>query len=145
MDDFRKHIATENLEIQKRHLQLAEEKKPKTSKRNPLPRNWKEVGERVRIAHGISKEEWARRQALHDKYDENGNPKTTEPEPSSLTGGERTAKRFILPVVLASSAGPKLLPSHSKPPHVAQTFNTLSLPSFPLPFPLRSTSKALLL
>jgi hypothetical protein len=78
MDDFRKQIANENLEIQKRHLQLAEEKNSKTSKRNPLPRNWKEVGERVRIGHGISKEEWARRQALHDKYDENGNLKPTE-------------------------------------------------------------------
>ena len=86
MDDFRKHIATERLALHQRRLQLTEKKiaddaaKSAKSKTVPAPKqedelgpfatNWDEIGERARISHGVSKEEWARRQALHDRCEE---------------------------------------------------------------------------
>ena len=51
----------------------------------PFARDWDEIGERARIAFDVSKEEWARRQALHETYVD-PYPELNDPNPGPIPG-----------------------------------------------------------
>ena len=91
MDAFRKHIATERLELEKRRVAIAEQKAGnKLVSKNedhlgPLAKNWDDVSERTRIRIGISKEEAARRTALCDAWKQ-AHLKPAAPETPSTPG-----------------------------------------------------------
>ena len=99
MDAFRKHIANERLELEKRRVALAEQKasnSPGTKKEDqlgPLAKNWDDVGRRIRKQFNISDEEAARRTQLNklrDAQKASGTSQSappTQPQPPDLSSG----------------------------------------------------------
>ena len=113
MQNHRKRIDNEKLEINKRHLQLAENKaanskpnsaQPQADEFGPLALDWDDISERARIAQGVSKEEWARRDALHDLFDQNIPGGKSFPSPDSPTPSPNPS-----PSALPASVNPSAL------------------------------------